>query len=173
MLSRCWNFRLNRLLDLGTLICCSVFPWAGFIHMTYPCLLHPMYLLESHGPRSDLNYMCCVLSCSVVSDSLWPHGLQPIRLLCSCGFSKQEYWSGLPFPSPGNLPDPWTEPTSPDLAGGFFTTVPPGKPIWITPPLIMMRLICHWSCLCREVKLKPFLFSSLLMYQSTSITIII
>ena len=45
----------------------------------------------------------------------------------SMGFSKQEYWSGLPFPSPGDLPDPGTEPTSPTLAGGFFTTEPPGK----------------------------------------------
>ena len=43
----------------------------------------------------------------------------------SMGFSRQEYWSGLPFPSPGDLPDPGTEPvslTSPSLAGGFFTT---------------------------------------------------
>ena len=43
----------------------------------------------------------------------------------SMGFSKQEYWSGLPFPSPGDLPDPGIKPTfsvSPALAGGFFTT---------------------------------------------------
>ena len=46
----------------------------------------------------------------------------------SVGFSKQEYWSGLPFPSPGDLPNPEIEPTSPALAGGFFTTGPPGKP---------------------------------------------
>ena len=38
------------------------------------------------------------------------------------GFSRQEYWSGLPFPSPGDLPDPGIEPTSPALAGGFFAT---------------------------------------------------
>ena len=44
------------------------------------------------------------------------------------GFSRQEYWSGLPFSHPGDLPDPGTKPgslTSPALAGGFFTTVPP------------------------------------------------
>ena len=46
----------------------------------------------------------------------------------SMGFSRQDCWSGLPFPSPGNLPDPGIEPTSPALAGGFLTTVPPGKP---------------------------------------------
>ena len=45
------------------------------------------------------------------------------------GFPRQEYWSGLPFPSPGDLPDPGIEPISPALAGGFFTTEPPGKPI--------------------------------------------
>ena len=44
------------------------------------------------------------------------------------GFSMQEYWSGLPFPSPGNLPDPWIKPTLPALAGEFFTTEPPGQP---------------------------------------------
>ena len=48
----------------------------------------------------------------------------------SMGFSRQEYCSGLPFPSPGYLPDPGIESASPALAGGFFTTEPPGKP-WI------------------------------------------
>ena len=40
------------------------------------------------------------------------------------GFSRQEYWSGLPFPSPGDLPNSGTGPVSPALAGGFFTTQP-------------------------------------------------
>ena len=43
------------------------------------------------------------------------------------GFSRQEYWSGLPFP-PGDLPDSGIEPLSSALAGGFFITEPPGKP---------------------------------------------
>ena len=43
------------------------------------------------------------------------------------GFSRQEYWSGLPFPSPGDLPDPGAENTSPASAGAFFTIEPPGK----------------------------------------------
>ena len=42
--------------------------------------------------------------------------------------SRQEYWSGLPFPTPGGLSNPGTEPASPALAGGFSTTAPPGKP---------------------------------------------
>ena len=40
---------------------------------------------------------------------------------------RQEYWSGLPCPPAGVLPDPGIEPVSPELAGGFFTTEPPGK----------------------------------------------
>ena len=46
----------------------------------------------------------------------------------SIGFSRQEYWSGLPFPSLGDLPGPGIKPVSPALAGGFFTNEPPGKP---------------------------------------------
>ena len=48
----------------------------------------------------------------------------------SMGLSQQEYWSGLPFPSPRDLPNPGIEPVSPEaptLAGGFFTTEPPGE----------------------------------------------
>ena len=47
-------------------------------------------------------------------------------------FFRQEYWSGLPFPSPGDLPDPGMEPVSLvslALAGGSFDTAPPGKPL--------------------------------------------
>ena len=50
----------------------------------------------------------------------------------SMRFSRQEYWSGLSFPSPGVLPDPgieWESLSSSALAGGFFTTEPPGKPL--------------------------------------------
>ena len=43
--------------------------------------------------------------------------------------SRQEYWSGLPFPPPGDLPDPGIKPASPALAGRFFTTELPGKPM--------------------------------------------
>ena len=46
----------------------------------------------------------------------------------SMGFPRQDYWSGLPFSSPGDLPYPGIKPESPALAGGFFTAEPPGKP---------------------------------------------
>ena len=67
----------------------------------------------------------------------------------SLGFSRQEYWSGLPFP----LPDPGIEPVSPALAAGFFITEPPGKPLFplegsnsATPSLALM-------CALPQVKL--------------------
>ena len=44
----------------------------------------------------------------------------------SMGFSRQEYWSGLPFPSPGDLPDPGIEPGSPALEADALTSEPPG-----------------------------------------------
>ena len=53
----------------------------------------------------------------------------------STGFPRPEYWSGFPFPSPGDLPDPGIKPVSlksPALAGGFFITEPPEKPFSFT-----------------------------------------
>ena len=47
----------------------------------------------------------------------------------SMGFSRQEYWSWLPFPSPGDLPDPGIEPSSLILQADALTSAPPGKPI--------------------------------------------
>ena len=83
-----------------------------------------------------LQYSCvcvCVRACT---------GAQSCPTLCdlmdcscqaslSMEFCRQEYWSGLLFPPPGDLPDPGIEPmslVSPALAGGFFTTMLPGKP---------------------------------------------
>ena len=48
----------------------------------------------------------------------------------SMGFSRQEYWSGLPFPSPGDLPGPGIEPGSPTLQADFLSFEPPGKEGW-------------------------------------------
>ena len=47
----------------------------------------------------------------------------------SMGFSRQEYWSGLPFPSPGDLPDPGIELRSPTLQADALSSAPPGKPL--------------------------------------------
>ena len=50
------------------------------------------------------------------------------QVLLSMGFSRQEYWSGLPFPSPGDLLNPGTEPGSPALQVNSLLSGPPGKP---------------------------------------------
>ena len=47
----------------------------------------------------------------------------------SIGFPRREHWSGLPFPSPGDLSNPGIQPSSPALAGRFFTAEPPAKPV--------------------------------------------
>ena len=68
------------------------------------------------------------LSCVQLFGTPWAVAPQAPR---SMGFSRYEYWSGLLFPSPGDLPDPGIEPgslESPELAGGFFTSAPPGMP---------------------------------------------
>ena len=76
--------------------------------------------------------MCvCVLSCIQLFVTPWATACQaPV----SMEFSRQEYWSELSFPSPGDLPDPRIEPmslASPALAGRFLTTAPSGKPHFV------------------------------------------
>ena len=60
-------------------------------------------------------------SCLALCDSIAYQAPQ------SMGLSRQEYWSGLPFLSPGDLPDPGIKPRPPALAGGVFTAEPPGN----------------------------------------------
>ena len=60
--------------------------------------------MRKHNKYGDI--MChAVLSHSLMSNYLWPHGLQPTKLLCPWRFSRQDYWSGLSFPPPGDLPN--------------------------------------------------------------------
>ena len=78
------------------------------------------------------------LECCCLVDKSYPTLCNPIDCsppgFLSMRFPKQEYWKGLPFPSPGDLPDPGIEPVSPTLqavsciTGGFFTEAP-GKPV--------------------------------------------
>ena len=96
-----------------------------------------------------------LFSHSVVSDSLWPHGLHGAhQALLHTGFPRQEYRSGLQFPSPGDLLNPGIEPAAPALAGRCFTTEPSGKP---NPMLAMKKLrlkeslTCPQNCLLNQV----------------------
>ena len=71
----------------------------------------------------------CVFSSSVMSNSLPSHGW---TIDCQASLAlesyRQEYWSGLPFPSPGDLPHPGIKPGSPTLQADSLPTEPPGKP---------------------------------------------
>ena len=71
--------------------------------------------------------------------------------LLSIEVSRQEYWRGLPFPPPGDLPNPGMETESAALVDRFFTTEPPGKPKWI-------YFLKFYSVICRTVPydLKQF-----------------
>ena len=83
------------------------------------------------------------------------------------GFSRQGYWSGLPFLPVKDLPDPGIEPTflaSLALAGGFFTTAPPGKPLCILPQLkiklVLLQTLPHISLIrTHRGKLHPLHFT--------------
>ena len=75
---------------------------------------------------------CAVLSCSIMSDSLQPHGLYPTRHHCPWGFSRQEYWSGLPCSPLGDLPNLGVEPKSPALQADSLPSEPPRKPQEVT-----------------------------------------
>ena len=71
--------------------------------------------------------MMCLVTCSVMSDSLRLHGLQPARLPCPWGFSRQEYWGGLPCPPPRDLPNSGIDPRSPTLQADSLPSKPPGE----------------------------------------------
>ena len=92
--------------------------FGAFLHLLLLALAENIYLSQT-----------CLIACMLGHFSrvqffatLWTVACQAPQ---SMGFPRQEYWNGLPFPSPGDLPDPEIEPMSlmsPALAGGFFTT---------------------------------------------------
>ena len=88
----------------------------------------PKKVQHKQRHENEKNTSTCVLSRVQLFATPWTVVHQAPLLM---EFSRQEYWSGLPFPSPGNLCNPGIEPTSPaspTLADGFFTTVLPRKP---------------------------------------------
>ena len=89
--------------------------------------------MQGTHPHADTHIHACARVCAKSPQSCstlcnpWTVTRQAPR---SMGFSRQEYWSGLPFTPPGDLPNPGIElmsPVSPALAGRFFTLEPPGK----------------------------------------------
>ena len=144
-----WHHRLNRhefehiLGDgegQGGLVCCS--PWGcKESDTTYPPSMHtriqiwnwcdtkrdhvitlPCLLQFSLYSRNLIKSLSLLLfSCSVMSNSFMTPQTIAHRAPLSMGFSRQESWSGLPCPSPGDLPNPGIEPVVPALAGRLFT----------------------------------------------------
>ena len=76
--------------------------------------------------------------------TLQPYGLGRQASL-SMGFSRQEYWSGLPFPSPGDLPDPGIEPGSPAFQADSLPSELPGKPSGPNTPRIILKYFISFS----------------------------
>ena len=96
--------------------------WPSFKEAGFP------WMLPGSKWKGVILHVLSLQSCLTLATP-WTVALQ---VPLSMRFPRQEYWSGLPFASPGDLPDPGielTSVTSPALAGGFFTAEPPGKAI--------------------------------------------
>ena len=85
---------------------------------------HPQHLLMNCYAYERLVFVLVAKSYLTLCDPM--DCGSPVPLFT--GFLRQEYWNGLPFSSPGDLPNPGIELLSPALAGTFFTTEPLGKP---------------------------------------------
>ena len=119
----------------------------AFIPSFIPVSAHNKSLPNSSDKSLFHHFLCpvhvCVLSCFnciILCATLWTVALQaPL----SMGFSRQEYWSGLPCPPPGDLPHPGIEPVSlmsPTLADGFFNT----NAAWEAPIPLTCLYISSW-----------------------------
>ena len=100
----------------------------GSVSILPPCLITVV--------ESRIVNRCAVFSCSVVSDSLRPHGLQPTRFLSPWGFSRQGYQSGLSCPPPADLPNPQIESRSPTLQV-LYCLSHQGKPLLTDGPTLL------------------------------------
>ena len=93
--------------------------------------------------------------------TLWPHELEPARLLCSLEFSKQEYCSWLPCPSPGDVPDPGIEPAYPVTPArqvDSLPTEPPESVIWVDSIKLQVSLSREDGC--RKTRTRDMVYRS-------------
>ena len=93
---------------------------------------HTLYLEACLFNELDFIQCCAAFSHSVVSNSGTPWTVA-LQTPLSMGFSRQEYWTGLPCPSPGDLPNLEIEPRSPTFQMDSLLSEPPGKPYFIHP----------------------------------------
>ena len=142
---------------------CVIFHCMCISHFVYPHIcwytLQLFLLFDSCKKNAAFEHWCAsiCLSCRylVVSDFFVTPSTVACQVLLPTEFPWQEYWSGLPFPSPGDTPDPRIEAMSPALAGRFLTTEPRGKPhlfeSLLSIPLgfhLGVKLLDHMVILC-------------------------
>ena len=103
---------------------------------------------------STMNSPLMLFGLSVMSNSFATPQPAARQAPLSVGFPRQEYWSGLPFPSPGELPGSGIEPISPVLTRRFFTAEPPGKSElssnsdFIFTPVVLSHTVKILALLC-------------------------
>ena len=100
--------------------------------------LLPIYLLLIHQTNNSRAKVLDACSVALSYLTLRPHGLLALEIPLSVGFSRQEYWSWLPFPPPGDLPNPRIKTVSPALASRLFTAETSGKPPLSKPCLSVL-----------------------------------
>ena len=133
----------------------SKFPYAlGFIADFWLCWIGLAGLfVHQYQPHCSVFKMCVCVSRSIMSNSLWPHGFTAYQAPLSMGFSRQEYWSGLPCPPPGGLSDPGIKPKSPALRVDSLPSEPQGSPMtvfynwWHHVHTALLLQNFHYSCI--------------------------
>ena len=102
---------------------------------------------QQWSPRRKLLWNSLRHSCSVAQSCPTLCNPMDCGLPLSIEFSRQEYWSGLPFPTPGNLPDPAILPASlvsPALEGGFYPSEPTGKQLVIAQCQLQLKVSLYY-----------------------------
>ena len=122
----------------------------------------------------------CVLRHSVVSDFFVTPWISALQAHLSMWLSRQEYWSGLPFPPPGDLPDAGIEPitsAAPLLASRFFTTEPPGNLLHFThtkPNFSPQKIVYSGNtpCFANSISIGKILFNYILIIEGRMYSIL-
>ena len=110
-----------------------------------PCIKFGTHLLYKKAISLQRDCCCCLVTQSCPTLSGTP-GTIAHQAPLSLRFSRQESWSRLPLPSPGDLPDLGIEPEFPALAGGFFTTEPSEKPLQRNACMLKSLQLCPTLC---------------------------
>ena len=172
----CWLQKQER---GNSLSLCFTFSFAR--ELTKVIFGFPEQIRELACDNQEPGYGDATLQClvtSVMSDSLRLHGLQPAKLLGPWEFSRQEYWSGLPCPSPGDLPNPGIQPSSPALQADSLLFEPPRKPATL---LVLFKINSEITNLKQYLRYRvkslkeedknliPFIFQVLFLRKSSNL----